>query len=153
MNKNSWFFRMVWFCMLPLIGSQVQSQDTQSDITNALAYFEEGGAWTFRYTASEVVDTALVLILKPKAVTQTHYTIGAFQFDKAPKDYNVIVTVASVLSDYDKAKAFAERFAKGIDAGRLQAYVISRSPTQDKEPFSLNQARLLKSNEFLAIWK
>ena len=153
MNKNSWFFRMVWFCLLLLIGSQVQSQDKQSDITDALAYFEDGGAWTFRYNASEIVDTSLVLILKSKAVTQPHYTLGVFQFDKAPKDYNVVVKVASVLSNYDTAKAFAERFAKGIDAGRLQAYVISRSPEQDKEPISLEQARLLKSNEFLAIWE
>ena len=127
------------------------------DVDAAVAYFEGGGAWSFRFASSPAAaaesTAGSIIVLRPARSKVTRYTLGNFQFDTPPKDPMVVLTVAAVLENSDTRAAFADRFAKGIDAGRLQAYAINRSPKQDKEPFSLEGTTGFKSEVFVTFFR
>lgn len=137
------------------------TREQQASVDTAVAYFEGGGAWTFRFapsSASAVESKAgPAAILRSARSKQLRYTLGSFQFDTPPKDPNqmveVIATVPAVLGDSKMREAFVARFAKGIDAGRLQAYLVNRLPVPDEEPFSLAEATLLKAPAFIKLFR
>jgi len=137
---------------------QALTQGDQKAVDAAVGYFEGGGAWTFRFGSSGAASAGgSVVVLRRAHSKLLLYTLGSFQFDPPPKDpaqmVEVIAMVPSVLEDARTRAVFAARFAKGIEAGRLEAYVLNRPSGQDKKPFPLEGGSFLKAAELMTFFR
>jgi hypothetical protein len=159
MSQEGVMGRDLWIVLIALLtlGSQpglahvgqTVTQEQQKTVDTAVACFEGGGAWSFRLRGSAAPSAGgSIVVLKSARSKLLRYSLGVFQFDPPPKDpiqmAEVIATVPAILQDRTMCEAFAARFAKGIEAGRLQAYVLNRPSGQDKKALSLEGGAYLK---------
>jgi hypothetical protein len=121
--------------------------DQEREVDAAIAFFRDGGLHSIQLPTKDRASLTSILVLAAAGTKQKSFTLGAFQFDTPPKDYQVVMKIFSVLRDPTTRRAFAERFADGIDKGVLQARWVTMAPPGEKDEIPMSVTSPLKAPE------
>ncbi len=123
----------------------------EADVNKAIAMFEAGALHSVQLPAPQKAPLVSILVLAPLKTKQKSFVVGSFQFDTAPSNPAVVMSVFNVLGSPDARRVFAVRFAARMRAGVLQARWVTMAPPAEKQEVPLTATSTLTADELYSI--